>query len=171
MKAFAALCGTTALALALAGCNQAPAPAPDTHDADVKAIGDLETQWNKDYEAKDADKVSTYYADDSVLMASGMAAVSGKDAIHAALKHMVTDSALSLKFHATKVDVAKSGDVGYAQGSYTMTMTDPATKKVMNDHGSYVTVYRKQADGSWKAVSDIATSEVPPPAPAAAKKH
>jgi ketosteroid isomerase-like protein len=35
-----------------------------------------------------------------------------------------------------------------------------------------VTTYRKQADGSWKAVADIATSEVPPPmpAPAAAKK-
>jgi hypothetical protein len=31
----------------------------------------------------------------------------------------------------------------------------------MNDHGSYVTVYRKLADGSWKAISDISTSEVP----------
>jgi len=36
-----------------------------------------------------------------------------------------------------------------------------------------VTVYRKQPDGTWKAVSDIASSEVAPPAPVApqAKKH
>jgi len=32
------------LAVLLAGCKQAPPPpAPDTHDADVKAIRDLET--------------------------------------------------------------------------------------------------------------------------------
>jgi hypothetical protein len=45
-----------------------------------------------------------------------------------------------------------------------MAMTDPQTRQVINDHGSYVTTYRKQPDGTWKAVADIATSEVPPPA-------
>jgi ketosteroid isomerase-like protein len=64
------------------------------------------------------------------------------------------------------VDVAKSGDLGYTQGSYKLTVTDPTTHKIINDHGSYVTTYRKQADGSWKAVADIATSEVPPGPPA-----
>ena len=38
-------------------CAQAPKPA-DNHDADVQAIKDIEAQWNKDYEAKDADKSS-----------------------------------------------------------------------------------------------------------------
>ena len=50
-----------------------------------------------------------------------------------------------------------------------MTMTDPNSKQVINDHGSYVTTYRKQPDGSWKAVADIASSEVPLPAPPPAK--
>jgi ketosteroid isomerase-like protein len=81
---------------------------------------------------------------------------------------LLTDPALSLKFQASKVEVAKSGDVAYTLGSYTMAMTDPQTKHVGNDHGSYVTTYRKQADGTWKAVADITTSEVPPPAPAPA---
>jgi hypothetical protein len=44
-------------------------------------------------------------------------------------------------------------------------VTDPQTKQIVNDHGSYVTTYRKQPDGTWKAIADIATSEVPPPAP------
>ena len=76
-----------------------------------------------------------------------------------------------LNFQATKVDVASSGDLAYTRGAYTMTATDPATKKPMNDHGSYVTTYRKQADGSWKAVMDIATSEVPVMPAAPMKKH
>jgi uncharacterized protein (TIGR02246 family) len=162
MKAFAALCGTALIALSIAACNQPPAPAPDTHDADVKAISDTETQWVKDWASKDVDKIAATYADDAVVMTTGMDAARGKDAIHAMLKQMTADPALSLTFQSSKVEVAKSGDMGYTQGSYKMAMTSPSTKKVMEDHGSYVTTYRKQADGSWKAVADIATSEVPP---------
>jgi uncharacterized protein (TIGR02246 family) len=156
----------TAFTLLLAGCAQAP---PDTRETDTKALKDLETQWNQDFVSKDLEKLAAHYADDAVLMAPGMPSSSGKDAIRKTLKDMVSDAAMSLKFQSSKVEVAKGGDVGYTQGSYTMTMTDPHSKQVINDHGSYVTTYRKQPDGSWKAVADIATSEVPPPAPPAVK--
>jgi ketosteroid isomerase-like protein len=48
-----------------------------------------------------------------------------------------------------------------------MTMTDKATNKPAESRGSYLTVYKKQADSSWKAVEDFIT---PGPAPAAAAK-
>lgn len=170
MKAVATLCSTALVALMITACTPPPPPAPpDTHDADVKAINDLETQWNKDYVARDGDKIAGYYADDAVLMAPGMEALHGKDAIHNGTKQMVADPAFSLKFQADRVEVAKSGDVAYSQGSYQMAGTDPATHKVINDHGSYVTTYHKQPDGSWKAVADIATSAVPMSPPP--KKH
>jgi uncharacterized protein (TIGR02246 family) len=167
MKMLAALCVSSAMGLMLMGCGQ-----PDTHDADVKAIKDTETQWNKDFAAKDAVKLVDHYASDAILIAPGMPPSSGTTAIGSELKGMVADPALSLTFQASKVEVAKSGDIGYTQGSYTLTATDPQTKQVMNDHGSYVTTYRKQADGTWKAVVDIVSSEVPmaaPPVHAAAK--
>jgi conserved hypothetical protein len=169
MKKVAALACLAGMAMLFSGCKEAP----DTHDADVQAIKSLEATWNQDYATKNADKLAAYYADDAVLMAPGMDAAAGKDAIHKVLSQMAADPAMSLKFQASVVDAAKSGDLAYSQGSYTMTMTDPASKAVINDHGNYVTVYRKQADGSWKVVSDIATSSVPPPAPApdAKKKH
>jgi len=167
MKKAVSLAFVTGIVIMMSACNQA---APDTHDADVQAIKTLETTWNQDYAVKNADKLTAYYADDAVLMTPGMAAASGKDAIHNLISQMITDPALSLKFQASKVDAAKSGDFAYSQGSYTMTMTDQNTKQAVNDHGSYVTVYHKQADGSWKVVSDIATSEVPPPAPATSTK-
>jgi hypothetical protein len=44
-------------------------------------------------------------------------------------------------------------------------MTDPKTKKVLTGKGKYVTVYKRQADGGWKAVADI-WNEDAPPAPA-----
>jgi len=151
------------IAAALAGCTEAP-PA-DTHAADIKSLQDNEVQWNQDFQSKDVDKIAAHYTDDAVLMNSGMPASTGKDAIRKALKDMVADPAFALKFQATQVEVARSGDVGYTHGQYTMTITDPASKKVINDKGSYVTVYKKQADGSWKATEDAPISELPPPAP------
>jgi uncharacterized protein (TIGR02246 family) len=169
MKRIATLIGGTAIAFLAISCNQ---PA-DTHDADVQAIKAVETQWNQDYAARDPEKIAAHYADAAVLIVPGAPATSGKPAIHDSLKQMVADPALSLKFQASIVDVAKSGDLGYTQGSYTLTATDPQSKQLINDHGSYVTVYHKEADGTWKAVSDIASSAVPPSAPPAApeKKH
>ena len=167
MKRCVALAGATLFALMAAGCNQTA----NTHDADVQAIKDVEAQWNQDYVARDLDKLVGHYADDAVLMSPGGPASVGKDAIRSVLKPMVSDPAMTLKFQASKVDTSSSGDMGY---TYTLTMTDPQSKQLINDHGNYVTVYKKGADGSWKAVSDIASSAVPPPAPApapAAKKH
>lgn len=162
-------CAMPVVALLIFACNGAP----DTHDADVKALQDNEAQWNQDWVAKDAGKLAAHYTDDAVLMVPGGPAIVGKSAIQSALQQMTADPALSLQFHPTLVEVAKSGDVAYTRGSYTLTLTDPQTKQVVNDRGSYVTGYHKQADGSWKAVSDIASSELPPtPAtPPPAKKH
>jgi uncharacterized protein (TIGR02246 family) len=126
------------------------------------ALKDNEAQWNKDFASKDVDKLVAHYSDDAVLMSPGAPAASGKDAIRQLLAGMTTDPALSLTFTPSKLEVAISGDLAWSQGSYTMTMTGP-DKKPITDHGSYVTTYRKSADGPWKAVADIATSEVPPP--------
>jgi uncharacterized protein (TIGR02246 family) len=157
---FVAMCGLAALLLT--GCNQAM---PDTREADAKAIRDTETQWNQDWAAKDVDKILAHYADNAMLMATGMPSSTGKDAIRKTLQGLLSDPALSLKFQASRVEVARSGEMGYTQGTYMLTMTDPNTKQAVTDHGSYVTTYAKQPDGTWKAVADIATSEVPPQAP------
>jgi ketosteroid isomerase-like protein len=99
-------------------------------------------------------------------MVPGSPVSKGSDAIRNDLKQMLGDPAMALSFHASTVDVAKSGDLAFTQGSYNLTVTDPTSHKVINDHGNYVTTYRKQADGTWKAVADIATSDVPPGPPA-----
>lgn len=168
MKAFASLLSVAAIATALTACGRMA----DTHDADVQAIRDNEAQWNKDYAAKDVDKVMAHYASDAVLMTPGIEPAWGKDAIQKSTQQLIADPALSLTFKPAKIVVAKSGDLAFTQGIYNLTATDPGTKKVINDHGSYVTTYRKLPDDGWKAISDIATSAVPaspPPAPAAKK--
>ena len=157
MKRAMAFWGAALLIAMAAGCNRAPETG-----AEAQAIQDIEKQWNQDFATKDADRLSSYYSEDAVLMAPGMPPSVGRESIRAALKGMVADPALSLKFMAAKIEVSESGDLGYTRGAYVMTMSDPVTKKLVNDHGSNVTTYRKDTDGKWKAVADIASSEIPP---------
>jgi ketosteroid isomerase-like protein len=86
----------------------------------------------------------------------------GIEAIKTAFKLFFADKNFSFTISSEKVDVAKSGDLGYGYGAYTMTMTDPKTKKVLTEKGRYVTVYKKQADGGWKAFVDIDSEDAPP---------
>ena len=144
-----------------AGCTQAPPPVIDTRDADIKTIKDMDAAEAKDMAAKAFDKMPKYYADDAVLYTPGAPAAVGKDGIQALAK-MLPEMDLDLKFSSSKVDVAKSGDIGYSAGTYTQTATDPKTKKRSMEKGNYVTIYKKQTDGSWKIIQDINTPDSPP---------
>jgi uncharacterized protein (TIGR02246 family) len=147
----------------LFGCAPAPPPAaPDTRAADEQAIRDGEAQWVKDFATKDPEKVLAHYADDGVSMIPLMKLMMGKDAIRAGLKEEFSDPNSSLDFHPAKVEIAKSADLAYSEGTYAYTSTDPKTKKAVIEHGNYVEVYKKQADGSWKVAADIATQEIAP---------
>jgi uncharacterized protein (TIGR02246 family) len=149
-----------ALAVLTVGCSNAPAPPPpDTRAADVQAVKDVEAAWAKDSNAKDADKWASYFAEDSSGLYPGAGILNGKAAIKAAMAPYFTDPNFSLTFQSTRAMASKGGDMVYSQGTYTMTMTDPKTKKPMTDKGKYLTVYTKQADGSWKAVADTFNSD------------
>jgi uncharacterized protein (TIGR02246 family) len=150
------------LALAALGisCSNAPAPAaPDTRAADEQAVKDVEAAWAQVAASKDVDKFVSYYADDASGLVPGMETLNGKAAIKAVMAPMFADPNFALTFQPTRTMASKGGDMVYSQGSYSMTMTNPKTKKPVTDKGKFLTVYTKQADGSWKAIADTFNSD------------
>jgi len=153
-----------ALALSAFGCSNAPSPAPappDTRAADMQAIKDLEAAWVKDANTKDAEKWASYLAEDGSALYPGAPTLHGRAATKAAMAPMLADPNFSLNFGSTRMMASKSGDMVYSEGTYTMTVTNPKTKKPMTETGKYLTVYTKQADGSWKAIADTFNSDAP----------
>ena len=146
-----ALFAPLAFVLALAACS--------THDADVAAIRADEAQWLKDYNSRDQERIASHYAADAVVMNPGGPAVHGRDG---ARKPQPPDPNFSLAMEIERIEV--SGDVGYVLGPYTMTRTDRTTTQKMIEKGSFLTVYRKQPDRTWKASADMATVETLLPA-------
>src|SRR5277367_2813496 len=142
----ASLAGCLTLAALTIGCSTAPTPAPvppDTRAADVQAVKDVEVAWVKDTGNKDADKWVSYFAEDRSGLYPGGGILTGKAAIKASMAPYFADPNFTLTFQSTRVEASKGGDMVYAQGTYTMTMTNPKTKKPMTDKGKYLTIYRK----------------------------
>jgi ketosteroid isomerase-like protein len=131
-----------------------------------KDIRGIETQWVADYNTRDVDKLAGHYSDDAALANPGAALAADSAARRAALTQFVADPTLKIDFASDRVLVAKSGDLISSRGHYTMTSTDPATKQPKTETGSYLTVYKKQPDGAWKAVEDFITPGAPAVAPA-----
>jgi len=156
------------LALIVASCEK-PAP-PDTREADIKAITDLEDSWSKVIGTKDTDKFASYYAPDASLYVTGLPAMHGAEDISKGLKAFMADPNFSSTFKTSRVHVARSGDLACSEGTYAQTATDPASKKKVSEKGNYVTCWMKQADGNWKAVADITAAEPAAKAPATAKR-
>ena len=152
------------VAVALAACAQQPAPAasapPDTRTADEAAIRSLIKEWSAAAQAKDAAKFAAIYAEDAVVMLARAPDMRGIAAIREGIAAMMQDPAFSLSFAAENVVVARSGDLAYETGSYSMTMTGP-DKKPATEKGQYVVVWRKDASGQWKVVVDAPVSDPP----------
>lgn len=143
------------------GCNRTVQA--DDYNADVKAVRDDMARWKADFEAKDLDRLMSHYTDDAISMVQGAPVATGRNAVRAAIKGLVGDPAFSQPvLEVSRAEVAKSGDMAYVVARYQATFSDPVSRKPFKDHGSVVEVYRKQGDGSWKSVVDIATSEIPP---------
>jgi ketosteroid isomerase-like protein len=139
-------------------------PVPDTREADSKALKDIEIAMMKAATAKDVDALVAFYTDDASVLTPNAPIFTGKQAIKDGLKPMLSDPQFSLSLLPTRVEVSRSGDLAFTQGPYKMTFSDLRGNK-FEDEGKYLTVWRKLADGTWKAVEDTLNSDLPLPPP------
>jgi ketosteroid isomerase-like protein len=54
----------------------------------------------------------------------------------------------------TKEEVARSGDLAYEVGTFDLTLGD-SEGKIATKHGKYITVWKRQVSGDWKAENDM----------------
>jgi uncharacterized protein (TIGR02246 family) len=154
MKTKTLLIGLTLSLTAVAGCLA----------GDEQTLRDLDAQWSAAAAAKDVDKTVSFYSDDATVLAPNNAMVTTKDGIRKLWKDLLATPGLVISWKVTKVELSKSGDMAYIAGTYEMTMND-ASGKPATDHGKYLEVWEKQADGKWKCGADAFNTDLPLPAP------
>ncbi len=78
--------------------------------------------------------------------------VTGQSQIRGAFQEFLTAGFGEMTIDRHEVEVAGSGDLAYAIGTYALARPAP-------DRGKFVEIYRRQADGSWKCVADMFSSD------------
>ena len=161
-----ALLGAAAIALTTGCQNAGSAGAVDTN-AIVTAIKADEKAWSDEFQAKprNLEALVAHYADDAFFLAPGTKPATGMTEIRSVYAEGLNDPNFNIHFAADKVEVAQAGDLATSQGRFEETYTDPELKKPVKVSGSFLTVYKKQADGSWKAVQDWAVADPGKPTP------
>jgi ketosteroid isomerase-like protein len=151
-----ALLGATAFALVATGCNKHAAAGASDPAAVQSAITADEKKWNEDFTGKNLEGLLSHYADDAYFMAGGPGA-NGSTQIRKQYTDALADNYFSVQFASDKIDV--SGDLAYSRGHFTEKHQDRKTGSVVTESGSYLTGYKKQPDGSWKAVEDFTATD------------
>ena len=128
---------------------------------DAEKIMQLSKDWSKAASTGDVSKTMSYWADDAILISSGQPVLNGK----ASIKKMVEGSfkipGFRISWEPQNVVVSESGDMAYIIENSQISFSD-STGKSITENNKAVSIWRKQADGSWKNVVDISTEESSP---------
>lgn len=97
-----------------------------------------------------------YMAEDGVILRDNSYPSKGKEDLRKRFEGR-SDTSFVLSWEPVYEKIAESGELGYTYGIHTN--LDKATGKITK--GTYITIWKKQTDGSWKFVLDTGTQGLP----------
>ena len=122
---------------------------------DLRAtLMETDRAFNRATQARGVDGWVEFAAEDAVFMPDAVDFVRGKDAVRTFYTPMFSRKGFSLTWEPIEAIVAASGDLGYTLGRWKVSSIN-AEGKPVTGQGKYVTIWKKQKDGSWKAALDI----------------
>jgi ketosteroid isomerase-like protein len=127
----------------LTGCMSEPAN-------DVSGLLAADNAFSQMSVDKGLNAAFLFYADDSVVkMRDDNFPIIGKAEMSRNYRAR-SDRAMILKWTPLKAEVSKSDDLGYTFGNWELYLKESDTSM----YGNYVSIWKKQKDGSWKYVLD-----------------
>jgi uncharacterized protein (TIGR02246 family) len=129
---------------------------------DIAAIEEVLNQYAVAVNTGDFELWLSLHADDVVKMGPDAPAIFGREALRANKEAAWANFILEMGLYPEQAQV--SGDLGFARGNYTLSITPKAGGEtiITVPDGKYSTICKRQADGSWKIYIDCYNSNVPP---------
>lgn len=123
-----------------------------SREAAITEIRQTEKEFAEMAEKEGIAAAFSYYFADSGVISYGDTILRGRSAVIGHYSHPKYKNA-RLTWAPEFVDASASGDLGYTYGRYTFTARDSAGT-IHESNGIFHTVWKRQADGSWKFVWD-----------------
>jgi ketosteroid isomerase-like protein len=154
-----AACLAVLVATLLAACATSPSR---TLANDEAAIAEFNARYLKAINDGDIATLSSLTTPDHIMMPPSRAPIVGKEANDAANGRAFQQFDIDETW--TPVETVIAGDWAYQRGTYTVAATPKAGGTTRNTQGSFLRIYRRQSDGSWRMIRDMFNSDRPPPA-------
>ncbi|MCP4706393.1 MAG: DUF4440 domain-containing protein [candidate division Zixibacteria bacterium] len=123
--------------------------------ADKNVLIEADRAFSKMSEEKGMYESFDYFMDDSAVMyRDGQHPLEGREKIR---ENLSKNPDATLTWEPTKAEIAESGDLGYTLGKWTYTTKDSSGLE-STSFGYYVSIWKKQSNGSWKWVFDSGVS-------------
>jgi ketosteroid isomerase-like protein len=130
-------------------------------EKEKQALMNADIEFSKLSEEKGTNEAFfTCLAKDGVLLRPNSLPIEGIEAIKERLSKSPDDN-FTLTWKPSSAEVSKSGDLGYTYGIYEFKTTNQNSIPLIAK-GTYITVWKKQADGTWKVVLDTGNQGVGP---------
>lgn len=156
---------TFATVLVLAGALSLNACAPST-EGDEAAIRAINKKWEELIVAKDVKAITAIYAEDGQFLPPNAPKAVGHAAIEQGWTGFMAIPNVALTFGTEKFVFSKSGDLAVEIATYKFSSGEGAA--AMSDTGKAIVTWTKR-DGKWFVLTDMFSSDAPPPpAPPAA---
>lgn len=127
--------------------------------ADVAAIRGILDEYAETARAGDLDRWLSLWAEDGVQMPANAPTRVGKDQIRAGMREAFESMNVHIAIHDVE-DARVWGDRGLTRCTYSLALTPKAGGETINamSEGKALTLYERQADGSWKIFYDCVNS-------------
>lgn len=139
--------------MGLAGCaTHAPVPYP----ADLAAITAFNVRYLAAINSGDMATLSALTDEDHIMLIPGRAPLVGKAANDAANARYFEQFNTDERWNPLETVI--DGNLAYQRGSFTSTATPKAGGAGRTASGSFLRIYRRQPDGSWRMTRDMFNS-------------
>jgi len=107
------------------------------------------------------DTIFASFADDARVLAPGIPMAEGREASRAVFEKLRSLPGYSLEYSPVIAEVGGAADLGYTIGTYHMKL--PGSDGIIADiDGKYLTIWKRQPDGTWKVAVDMFNANGPP---------
>lgn len=147
------------LVLVILACGPASEPAPEVPVTEYEQeLIEADREFAHRTAEEGLDAWVSHFAPEGAMI-SGQGEITGEPFIRAAMEPTLSDSTIVFTWEPRRARAAESGELGYTVGDYRFSRRDSAgTITETLDRGMYVTIWRRQPDGTWKVVVDIGSS-------------
>ena len=146
------------IAATLAACETSHVKRPTTAQ-DEAAITEFNARYLKAINDGDSATLASLTTPEHIMIAPGRPPIVGKEANDAANARVAQTTKIEETWSPQETFI--SGDLAYQRGTFTVAATPRAGGTTTHARGTFLRIYKRQPDGSWRMVRDMFNSDQP----------